>query len=545
MKRVIAGLGIAVLLTMFIAPGARAGAVPDKTQPTQGLDIVENTDVARMPPSIFGSTNPQDPYTFMVCSSFDDAICSAASGINFFNHLPPCGPDASVDCIKSVWATDTSGAKVYGTFVKYVDADNPSHYDAIASMGIPFGKGFGGIWNFPGVVNSAGTTTYLVNAKLSGWIDGTGPLNTRKLTWNQFKSAISPVKETPDPQNDTHSLPVSARDGHGLGANGTTGSLDGECAGHEPKICYSPADFPTGYRFGYSISLTKPLQGWFHGRFFGPNITITNGQQQLISVEAEPVIVPTLVVSVPTASLPKNVSDYIFSGQTFGMGGNTIVGEPSGQDSFDLASLFLPLAKDTASSSHNYWSFTTLEWNQSSGNVQRCTASDGGVSGVVTTNALVYSAGPPAFNQASSSLDYKLLSPHYQADGKPAVGTYDLLLRSSVARCVYGFSNAPVKASIEIISNDGNAQIASSTLVEENGWLKMSAKGFGYSNPTIKVKLTQDAPAVVAPAPAPSTPAANAAKPLAKRSTITCVKGKTSKKVTAIKPACPKGYVKK
>jgi hypothetical protein len=30
-----------------------------------------------------------------------------------------------------------------------------------------------------------------------------------------------------------------------------------------------------------------------------------------------------------------------------------------------------------------------------------------------------------------------------------------------------------------------------------------------------------------------------------KKITITCTKGKTIKKVTALKPVCPKGYVKK
>ena len=35
------------------------------------------------------------------------------------------------------------------------------------------------------------------------------------------------------------------------------------------------------------------------------------------------------------------------------------------------------------------------------------------------------------------------------------------------------------------------------------------------------------------------------AKPAAKKVTITCVKGKTTQKVTAIKPVCPKGYTKK
>jgi hypothetical protein len=32
---------------------------------------------------------------------------------------------------------------------------------------------------------------------------------------------------------------------------------------------------------------------------------------------------------------------------------------------------------------------------------------------------------------------------------------------------------------------------------------------------------------------------------LSKKSTITCIKGKTTKKVTAVKPKCPAGYKKK
>jgi hypothetical protein len=42
--------------------------------------------------------------------------------------------------------------------------------------------------------------------------------------------------------------------------------------------------------------------------------------------------------------------------------------------------------------------------------------------------------------------------------------------------------------------------------------------------------------------PAPSPTAKPAA---AKKTSITCVKGKTSKKVTAVKPTCPTGYKKK
>ena len=56
-------------------------------------------------------------------------------------------------------------------------------------------------------------------------------------------------------------------------------------------------------------------------------------------------------------------------------------------------------------------------------------------------------------------------------------------------------------------------------------------------------------PAPVAPVtPAPVTPVpvapAAPAKPAAK-TTITCVKGTVRKNVTAVKPTCPTGYVKK
>jgi hypothetical protein len=70
---------------------------------------------------------------------------------------------------------------------------------------------------------------------------------------------------------------------------------------------------------------------------------------------------------------------------------------------------------------------------------------------------------------------------------------------------------------------------------EKNGWLNFAARGFTYSSPTIKVKLTEVTPTL--------TPSA---KPdVAKKVKITCVKGKTTKKVTAIKPKCPTGFKKK
>jgi hypothetical protein len=71
----------------------------------------------------------------------------------------------------------------------------------------------------------------------------------------------------------------------------------------------------------------------------------------------------------------------------------------------------------------------------------------------------------------------------------------------------------------------------------------MTAGGFTFSTPSIKVKLSQE---VTTPAAAATPSPSASAKPVTpKKTTITCVKGKTTKKVTAIKPTCPTGYKKK
>jgi hypothetical protein len=92
-----------------------------------------------------------------------------------------------------------------------------------------------------------------------------------------------------------------------------------------------------------------------------------------------------------------------------------------------------------------------------------------------------------------------------------------------------------------VVYADGEAKKATTLVSEKNNWLRLSAKGFTYSSPTVKVRLTQEK-AIEAPSPTPSV----SAKPaVAKKVTITCTKGKTSKKVTAVNPVCPKGYKKK
>ena len=121
-----------------------------------------------------------------------------------------------------------------------------------------------------------------------------------------------------------------------------------------------------------------------------------------------------------------------------------------------------------------------------------------------------------------------------------------LVLNADVARCVYGFSKAPISATVSVVSSDASEQIATTAVSERDGWLYLSAAGYGYSAPTIKVKLSQPTSTPVAATPAAQvTQAPTVVQKVVKKISITCVKGKTTKKISGTNPVCPTGYKKK
>jgi hypothetical protein len=220
---------------------------------------------------------------------------------------------------------------------------------------------------------------------------------------------------------------------------------------------------------------------------------------------------------------------------------------------------WLEVAKDKSIGNKTMWVARTLSESEIDySGAKKCLGDKKNLTGIVTTNANMYISAPPTFNQVTQTLDYKVSSPHLDEIGKLNVGSYNLVLSSEAARCLYNFSKAPVSATVSIVSADGNSQVATTSVTEKNGWLYLSANGFTYSAPLVRVKLTQEPENTVAspsptptpsqsatPSPASSTQATSSKAAAEKKATITCYKGKTIKKITAVNPKCPIGYKKK
>jgi hypothetical protein len=106
---------------------------------------------------------------------------------------------------------------------------------------------------------------------------------------------------------------------------------------------------------------------------------------------------------------------------------------------FERYMLWVEVAKDKAYTNASTWSFRTMQDYQ---DYAKCIG-DSGVAGMVTTNSNAYIAGPPKFQ--NGDLAYKVASPHYDSKGQVQIGTYDLAIRSDIARCIYGFTSAPIQ----------------------------------------------------------------------------------------------------
>jgi hypothetical protein len=104
---------------------------------------------------------------------------------------------------------------------------------------------------------------------------------------------------------------------------------------------------------------------------------------------------------------------------------------------------------------------------------------------------------------------------------------------------------------VSITYEDGSASSVATVIGKkiENDYLIITS-GFHFSSPNVAIKIVKGsqsaAPEAMAPEPAATPePVAQPISVAVKKMTITCVKGKTTKKVTAVKPICPAGYKKK
>ena len=275
-----------------------------------------------------------------------------------------------------------------------------------------------------------------------------------------------------------------------------------------------PYEFETGTSFRAVVHISNLAAGWFKARLKDPNIEIEplTSRNNRLTISGTSVEVPNFAIVRSIATLNEREAAMA---ENFGYSKGVVNAASGINEIFDYVDYFRPILDDTAPRTNSYWSINSTQWN----NQNRCLRDSSRVLGVVSTNAMGYDGTSPKFE--SGFLNYRVTGLHFAADGvTPNLGTYDLLLRSDAARCLYGFTKAPISASVSIVGGAGSQNVATTVVSEKDGWLKLKAYGFTFSEKKIKVAFTQKS----------------------KKRSITCVKGTVSKKLTGTSPKCPAGF---
>jgi precorrin-6B methylase 2 len=260
---------------------------------------------------------------------------------------------------------------------------------------------------------------------------------------------------------------------------------------------------------------------------------------------------------------------------------------------FNELKLLTNFIKDKATVLTSQWRVRTLS-NSEMFSAGSCIKDATGVTGIVTTNSLLYSEGPPTFNTETKTLNYKVASPHYEKDGVTEFkGTYNLTVRDDIAECLYGFSKtlaAPsavyaeeteytepdVEQYVDATEATYDEAATEADFSEEEPLVEeVTLEEVEADESALTLDESDDEEVVVARVAADvvtelqktaaantsidlsdgwfkfaatnftfSAPTLKVAMGVNPAKTLTCIAGASLKKVTAVSPKCPAGYAK-
>lgn len=458
-------------------------------------------------------TNEKD-FETMLCPEWGLDDCAQTSENHFYQYegtvvLPYCTNSSVIYCVEGLELKNGNGAWRKAPFIRNISGPIQA---AVPEIGYP-GGGTISLFETGEVAKSSVLDGYAIYASFEIYptaINQKNPrfdgLDLRVTPYTLEKGVFAEQKASTNVKSD--------------GTKHITFSTFGEnIVWSENSLRGRKTDFPSDVAARVTLRVPNTVTGWLGGRLTRAEISVDkiNATTNKLKIGGYPATIGRASTILDRATTPEYFQNELLrspNSSGFGYRGSNGV--------FGVLDAIKESMNDKSVSEETRWSL-----NSYPNSTTQCLQDDSNLVGLVTTNATVFDAVPPSFNDGL--LTYKIGGLHYDSKGGLASGNYDLVMRSDVARCLYKFSNAPIQASISIAYETGDKQIATQVVNERDGWLYLGAYNFGYSSPTIQVKLTQ------APTPAAKS----------KSVTILCIKGKITKKVTAVNPKCPSGYKKK
>lgn len=468
-----------------------------------------------------------------LCKDVLDPTCSPTQWASIWMEQATgyCKSDTQLNCIESLEAVDKAGVVQKATFVQSMPnvANVPSSGNGgsyVAEGGAP------ALWE---MTTAAGKINLLTPGGFYG------QSRSRSGKWEDYIYAymmsITPVSLHAEPRA------VTPRYAERLNQNGVMqldtrpdGDFfynDKRCLTYDVGTCVIQERISSDYRYKITLRMPDITPMFLNGNIGAPIITSTaiTGGHRLV-VEAAPVQKLAVATVIPKSAIPLTVLDklekqgrWVSWARNAAFVSNNFTADPDSTAWFEALTPYMS----------NQSTFLTNSWfiansTHMGENIHRCASNKYGTFvGVVSSNATAYTGDPPEYDPKLAALVYKVGAPHYLPDGKTAaVGQYSLNIDASVLQCIVGADAIPESVQVGFEYQDGTSDVATVVVHRDGSWVRLAANNFHFSSPTIAIKFKKTSA---------STTAAKS-----KLITITCIKGKVKKKVTAAKPKCPVGW---
>ena len=424
------------------------------------------------------------PYKQGYCDSFADAECIRyvrSEGENWWSYavFPPCSMNIPTNCIEGVFALTEKGEKRAMELDRVLNYPKPQNDKFLPEVSFSSAS----LWKLPGESTDMG---YMVSVGSDVVLEDSKNEESRK-SLSPFSASIVPYRVLDMPSSND---PLLSRDANGIRRFGF-GYPPG-CIWGEKGVCGARRTFSSDLKMSLVLRVGYNTSSWFFGRISEPGVVMEaiNANQVRISIVGKPVLVPLFETTIPIDVARKeftkeqlsefcNPIDSPICAKGF-VGGYSASWSDSSSRMFALTEKLLG---ENAKLMMPSWSIRAFP----PGDPFPGCPSRGLVKGVVTTNASIYQGGPPSFSKGE--LTYQVAALHRTDQGHVFEGTYHLLVDSQAARCFYKITGSDLEATISIISQEGNSQVATTSFRENEDWLYFSASGFTFSRPNISVKL--------------------------------------------------------
>jgi hypothetical protein len=440
---------------------------------------------------------------------------STHNGYSFEGNLVMglCSNGETQYCLESVAISDelaTGPAK----FVRYVVAELPQP----GSWGSFNGSDFksSSIWEVPHA--NGETESFLVTAAVQFMAS---PFDSE--IYPQISSRVERFSYHDDPLE----TPIAEVTSDGLGLfnkrEGPIGIGFGtwrKCAWSESGVCGLREDFSRPTQVKLSLRLpAKKVIPYLSTTIKNAEMSYVQGGKSsaTITVGGESDWVPSVFVHVKDSEFPKAVNDYPV---------NLNLGRWGVMSNYAPINALRPFVADKATAKKSIWGFQTLgKYSPStdtnfefwkSKTMRDCISQTPGLVGSTSTNAMAYGEGPPIFD--GKELKASVAGMHFNSDGEVEQGRFEIRISKKLAACLYGFRDAPVKATISIVGDNETPKVAITSVSQTGDSIFLRASGFTFSTAHIAIRLTQT------------------------KISVTCRAGSKVKKISGTNPKCPKGY---